>query len=63
MKKYFGDFIFWGILASIAIFYLLIGNDMYKDKYNLIALKEKALLEKRAQESETKELLEANTTK
>jgi hypothetical protein len=63
MRKYLGDFIFWGILAGIAIFYLLVGNDMYEDKYNLIKLKEDALIEKRAQETKAKELLEANTTK
>jgi hypothetical protein len=63
MRKYLGEFIFWGILAGIAIFYILVGNDMYQDKYDLIALKEKALLEKRAEETKAKELLETNTTK
>jgi hypothetical protein len=63
MRKYLGEFVFWGILAGIAIFYLLVGNDMYEDKYNLIKLKEDALIEKRAQETKAKELLEANTTK
>jgi hypothetical protein len=63
MRKFLGEFVFWGILAGIAIFYLLVGNDMYEDKYNLIKLKEDALIEKRAQETKAKELLEANTTK
>jgi hypothetical protein len=63
MRKYLGEFVFWGILAGIAIFYLLIGNDMYEDKYNLIKLKEDALLEKRASEAEAVKSLESNTTK
>lgn len=31
-----GDIIFWGFLASVAMFYLVKGNDMYKQKHQMI---------------------------
>ena len=41
------EIIFWGILATIALFYILVGNDMYNEKYEMIKLKEQVLIEQR----------------
>ena len=37
MKR--GDMIFWGVLAAIASFYLLKGNDMYKERFEMLEAK------------------------
>lgn len=34
MKK--SDILFWILLAGVAIFYLLTGNDMYQEKHKMI---------------------------
>ncbi len=39
MKK--SDFFFWGVLAAIALFLVLKGNDMHRDYYDLISQKVK----------------------
>lgn len=41
MKK--TDYIFWGVLGLIALFYLLKGNSMHNEKYEMF--KEKKQLE------------------
>lgn len=30
------DIIFWAVLAAIAIFYITVGNDMYKERVLLV---------------------------
>ena len=34
--KNFYEYIFWAVMAMFAIFYLTIGNDMHKQKYENI---------------------------
>jgi len=47
MKK--SDFIFWGVLGAIALFYLLKGNDIYREHYkNLEETREKLVKEQEA---------------
>jgi hypothetical protein len=37
MKR--SDIIFWGVLAAIAIFYIFVGNDMYRERMQLDKMK------------------------
>lgn len=45
------DFIFWAIMAIIALFYLLKGNDIYRDYYKSIEESNKHRIEKQQLES------------
>ena len=44
MKK--SDFIFWTLLALIALFYLLKGNDIYKEHYKKMEQKREQAIKK-----------------
>ena len=37
------DYLFWSIMIIFALFYLLVGNDMHKEQYQMIEEKKKQL--------------------
>ena len=47
MKK--SDIFFWGVLAVIALFYLLKGNDMHREYYDYLGEKSKQITPKENQ--------------
>lgn len=37
------DYLFWSVMIFFAIFYLMVGNDLYKEKYEMIDEKREQL--------------------